>query len=182
MSVIQNLATPLQRVPAGDIEGFQPAGPTESKRFPDGSSLVRPAELPWTPWAMPGSFFKLLHIDRAHNMFTALVKLDAIETPDHYHFGEAHAYVLDGDFSYEYGRMFQGDYIVEGGGIHHRPVIGPNGATFFVIFYAGLSGVGLDGLPTGEIIDGEWMYRTARANGAADHLPPPPFQQIHAAT
>lgn len=53
-------------------------------------------------------------------------------------------------------------------------------AIIFVIFYAGLSGVGEDGLPTGEFFDCNWMYRTAKANGAADHLPLPPFQALHA--
>ena len=150
------------------------AGRHESKIFPDGSSLVRVETVPWTPWAMEGSEFKLLHINRNQGMFTALIRLrGGLDTPDHHHFGEAHAYVLQGDFSYEYGHMYTGDYIVEAGGIHHKPTIGPDGATFFVIFYTGLSGVGEDGLPEGVFIDCEWMYRAAKANGAADHLPPP---------
>ncbi len=160
---------------------FKVAGRNESKIFPDGSSLVRAEQIPWTAWAMEGSEFKLLYINRAHGMFTALIRMKGgLETPDHHHFGEAHAFVLEGEFSYEYGTMYKGDYIVEAGGINHEPTIGPDGATFFVIFYAGLSGVGLDGLPTGEFIDCEWMYRTAAANNAAGHLPPPPFQEVTA--
>lgn len=163
---------------AGD---FKVAGRHESKIFPDGSSLVRAEQLPWTPWAMEGSEFKLLYINRAHSMFTALIRMrGGLETPDHHHFGEAHAYVIEGDFSYEYGTMYTGDYIVEAGGIHHKPTIGPDGATFFVIFYAGLSSVDENGLPTGEFLDCEWMYRAANANGAADHLPAPPFQEVTA--
>lgn len=162
----------------GEAEGFANADRYQSKMFPDGSSLVRCEQIPWTPWAMEGSEFKLLYINRAHGMFTALIRMvGGLETPDHHHFGEAHAFVLDGEFSYEYGTMYTGDYIVEAGGIHHKPIIGPNGATFFVIFYAGLSGVGANGLPEGEFIDCEWMYRSAAANGAAGHLPPPPFQE-----
>jgi quercetin dioxygenase-like cupin family protein len=160
---------------------FEVAGRNESKNFPDGSSLVRPEQLPWTPWVMEGTEFKLLYINRAHCMFTALIRMPSgLETPDHHHYGEAHAYVLEGDFSYEYGTMYQWDYIVEAGGIAHRPTIGPNGATFFVVFYGGLTGVGADGLPEGEIIDCDAMYRLAAANGAADHLPPPPFQEVQA--
>ena len=163
-----------------DRDGFDVAGRHESKIFPDGSSLVRCEQIPWTPWAMEGSEFKLLYINRAHGMFTTLIRMrGGLETPDHHHFGEAHAYVLEGDFSYEYGTMYTGDYIVEAGGINHKPTIGPKGATFFVIFYAGLSGVGPDNLPTGDFVDCNWMYRAALANGAAGHLPPPPVQALH---
>jgi 2,4'-dihydroxyacetophenone dioxygenase len=152
-----------------------------SKIFPDGSSLVRVNELPWTPWAMDGADFKLLYISRSHGIFHALIRMrGGLETPDHHHFGEAHAFVLEGHFSYEYGTMYKGDYICEAGGIHHKPIIGPEGATFYVVFHTGLSGVGADGLPTGDIVDCEWMYRAAKANGAAEHLPPPPFQEMHA--
>ena len=166
---------------SNDRSGFAVADRYMSKIFPDGSSLVRCEQVPWTDWAMEGSEFKLLYINRSHSMFTALIRMrGGLETPDHHHFGKAHAFVLEGEFSYEYGTMFKGDYIVEAGGIHHKPTIGPDGATFFVIFYAGLSGVGEDGLPAGEFVDCEWMYRTAKANGAADHLPPPPFQALHA--
>lgn len=177
--VQQHGASVVNRTPASD---FAIADRHQSKVFPDGSSLVRVEQIPWTSWAMEGSEFKLLYINRAYGMFTALIRMrGGLETPDHHHFGEAHAYVLEGEFSYEYGTMYKGDYIVEAGGINHKPTIGPKGATFFVIFYAGLAGVGPDGLPTGDFVDCEWMYRTAKANGAADHLPPPPFQELHAA-
>lgn len=180
-AAIQQSAVAVASRIVPDNDGFSIADRHMSKVFPDGSSLVRCANVPWTPWAMEGSEFKLLYINRSHGMFTALIRMrGGLETPDHHHFGEAHAFVIEGEFSYEYGTMYEGDYIVEAGGIHHKPVIGPDGATFFVIFYAGLSGVGDDGLPTGEFIDCEWMYRTANANGAADHLPPPPFQALHA--
>jgi anti-sigma factor ChrR (cupin superfamily) len=178
-AIVQNVGVSGSR--RADSNGFEVAGRHESKNFPDGSSLVRCESIPWTPWAMEGSEFKLLYINRAHGMFTALIRLKGgLETPDHHHFGEAHAYVLSGEFSYEYGTMFTGDYIVEAGGINHKPTIGPNGATFFVIFYAGLSGVGPDNKPTGDFVDCEWMYRAAAANNAAGHLPPPPFQALHA--
>jgi len=161
---------------------FAVADRHESKIFPDGSSLVRCQSVPWTTWALPGSYFKLLHIDRGTGFFTAMIKIDAgVDTGDHHHFGNAQAYVLEGEFQYEYGSIYQGDYICESGGINHAPVMGPKGATFLVVFHGGISGVGPDGLPDGIYYDGDWMYRTAKANGAADHLPPPPFQAIHAA-
>ena len=30
-------------------------------KFPDRSTIVRAGQLPWTPWAMPGTRFKLLY-------------------------------------------------------------------------------------------------------------------------
>ena len=32
----------------------------KSERWPDGSVIARTKSLPWTPWALPGSYFKLL--------------------------------------------------------------------------------------------------------------------------
>ncbi|WP_051974677.1 cupin domain-containing protein [Cupriavidus necator] len=161
-----------------DTRNFNIADRNESKRFPDGSLLVRAGTLPWTPWAMDGTYFKLLSIDRAIGMFTALLKIDPnTQTPDHHHFGNAHAYVLEGDFSYEYGTIYKGDYIVEAGGINHEPTIGAEGCLLFVVFFAGISGVGEGGMPAGEFVDCEWMYRAAAANGAAAHLLPPPVQE-----
>lgn len=160
---------------------FAVASRDESKRFPDGSLLVRAGTLPWTPWAMDGTYFKLLSINRSVGIYTVLMKIDPnTNTPDHHHFGEAHAFVLEGDFSYEYGTIYKGDYIVEAGGINHEPTIGDNGCLLYVTFFGGISGVGEDGKPAGETVDCEWMYRAALANGAAGHLPPPPMQERNA--
>lgn len=152
-------------------------GPKESTRFEDGSLLIRGATLPWTPWAMEGTYFKLLYINRGMNIYAVLLKIDPnVETPDHHHFGEAHAHIIEGSFTYEYGTMYKGDHIVEAGGINHAATIGPEGALLYVMFFSGISGVGPNGEPVGDTVDCEWMYRAALANGAADHLPPPPRQ------
>jgi anti-sigma factor ChrR (cupin superfamily) len=149
--------------------------PNKSVRFPDKSVIVRCETLPWTPWALKGSWFKLLYINRSVSMSVALIKIDkGTQTPDHFHFGEAHAYVLQGNFGYEHGLAFKGDHLVEGGGIAHKPVIGPDEDLItFSIFFGGLGGVKPDGT-----VDGccgcDAMYEMAAANGAADHLEPPP--------
>lgn len=171
------LRTHDKTVSRGD---FTVPGPTESKTFPDGSSLVRGAHIPWTQWAFEGSDFKLLSINRGTGMFTTLIRFESgpMELPPHHHFADVHAYVLQGDFSYEYGTMYEGDYLLESGGINHAPTIGPDGATFLVLFQGPLTGVSADGMPDGEVVDCEWMYRKALANGAAGHLPPPPHQEL----
>lgn len=154
---------------------FSVPGPDESKIFPDGSSLVRAKNVPWTPWAFEGSEFQLLSINRSTGLFVTLIRFaqGPLVLPDHHHFSDVHAYVLEGEFSYEYGTMYKGDYLLEGGGVNHAPTIGKDGALFLVIFMGPVSGVGANGRPEGEVVDCEWMYRAAAANGAADHLPPP---------
>ena len=153
----------------------------ESRIFPDGSSLVRAAHVPWTPWAFEGSEFQLLSMNRSTGMFCTLIRFKAgpLELPDHHHFSDVHAFVLEGDFSYEYGTMNKGDYLLEAGGVNHAPTIGKDGALFLVLFMGPVTGVGANGLPEGEVVDCEWMYRAAAANGAADHLPAPSAPELH---
>lgn len=141
--------------------------------FADGSSTIRPEELPWTPASLRGNWFKLLHIDRSTGVWVALMKVDPnTTTEDHHHFGEVHALVLDGDFAYDYGVINNGDYIVEGGSIAHEPSIGPNGLTIVATFFGGLSGVDANKKPMGPFVDAQWMYEAAVANNAAGHLDP----------
>jgi quercetin dioxygenase-like cupin family protein len=142
--------------------------------FANGSCVIRPDDIAWTQASLRGNWFKLLHIDRATGLWVALMKVDPNTTTEvHHHFGEVHALVLDGDFSYEYGGINNGDYIVEGGTIAHEPSIGPNGLTIVATFFGGLSGVGDDNKPLGPFVDAQWMYEAAAANNAADHLEPP---------
>jgi anti-sigma factor ChrR (cupin superfamily) len=160
---------------------YQVPGPAESRTFPDGSSLVRGDHIPWTPWVFEGSEFKLLSVSRSTGHFFTLIRFKngPITLPDHHHFSDVHAYVLEGDFSYEYGTMNKGDYLLESGGVNHAPTIGAKGATFLVHFMGPVSGVSPEGYPDGVVVDAEWMYRAAAANGAADHLPKPAVPDLH---
>ncbi|MFA7585533.1 MAG: hypothetical protein WCY11_04955, partial [Novosphingobium sp.] len=47
---------------------FEVPGPDESRIFPDGSSLVRARTIPWTPWALEGSEFQLLSVNRSSGL------------------------------------------------------------------------------------------------------------------
>lgn len=156
------------------IDGDWEAVVSGARLFANGSALIRPDDIPWTQASLRGNWFKLLHIDRATGLWIALMKVDPNTTTEvHHHFGEVHALVLDGGFAYEYGEINTGDYIVEGGTIAHEPSIGPDGLIIVATFFGGLSGVGEDVRPLGPFVDAQWMYEAARANGAADHLPPP---------
>jgi len=145
-----------------------------SERWPDGSVLARTATIPWTPWALPGSSFKLLHINRAIGMTVALIKMEPCEkTPPHHHYGDAIVYVVEGDFGYERGDVYTGDFLIEPGGVTHEPHIGPKGLITLTVFFSGLGGVDGDNRVAGYV-GCEEMYKMAAANNAAGHLPPPP--------
>lgn len=144
-----------------------------SQRFADGSSIVRAESLPWTPWVLNGSSFKLLSINRATGVWSALIRVEHnTQTQLHHHFGNAHIFVIKGGYAYGDDPVKQGDFNLERGTIAHEPRMGPDGMISYVMFFGGISGVDENGHPTGEYIDAEWMYRAAKANNAADHLPP----------
>lgn len=128
-----------------------------------------PDTIPWTPWAMEGTRYKLLNINEADGRFTFLLKVDpGVTAPIHKHIGEGEAWILDGSFGYgeEMGRKDW--YSHEAAGSLHIPH-SPEGLLMFAISHGPILGYGDDGTIAG-VIDVEWMYETARANGAADHI------------
>jgi hypothetical protein len=144
--------------------------PKESLVFPDGSLIVRAKEIPWTPWGMPGTSFKLLQCDDAASLLVILLKVEPGTVASvHKHFGAAHAYILQGGFGYEHGEAFEGDYLVEAGGITHQPFTGPNGLILLGFMFGPLGGMDEQGNLVG-VLDIDWHYKTAKANGAADHI------------
>jgi len=144
--------------------------PKVSLNYPDGSSIVRCRELPWTPWGMPGTSFKLLHCDDASGLLVILLRVDPGTVAGlHKHFAAAHAYILEGGFGYEHGEVFEGDYIVEAGGITHQPFTGPKGVTMLGVTFGPIGGFDDSGNLLG-VLDIEWHYQAAKANGAANHI------------
>ena len=144
--------------------------PKVSLTYPDGSTIVRAKEIPWTPWGMAGTHFKLLHCDDASSMLVILLKVEPGTVAGvHKHFGAAHAYILEGGFGYEHGEVFEGDYLIEGGGITHQPFTGPGGCVMLGVMFGPLGGFDDAGNLAG-VLDIEWHYQTAKANGAADHI------------
>jgi 2,4'-dihydroxyacetophenone dioxygenase len=141
-----------------------------SMAYPDGSVIVRAKELPWTDWGMPGTKFKLLHCDDASGLLVIMLKVDAGTVAGvHKHFGAAHAYILEGGFGYEHGEAFTGDYLVEAGGITHQPFTGPNGLVLLGFMFGPIGGMDEAGQLAG-VLDIDWRYNAAKANGAADHI------------
>lgn len=138
--------------------------------FADGSSIVRVEQLPWTPWGMPGTYFKLLKLDDGVGMMVFLLKVDPnVELSPHKHFGNANVYVLKGGFGYENGQVFKGDYMCEGGGITHKPFTYNEETLMLAFGFGPVAGFDDNGNLVG-LIDNDWMYEAAKANGAADHI------------
>ncbi|MCT2401193.1 cupin domain-containing protein [Novosphingobium mangrovi (ex Huang et al. 2023)] len=151
-----------------------------TERLSDGSMIVRPDSIPWTPWALDGTYFKLLAINRRSGMWTVMMKIDPnTQTDNHYHFGDVHVYVTSGGHSYVHDRVNAEEINIECGSVAHEPTIGPDGQESFNIFYGGISGTDAEGNPVGDYVDVEWMYKAAKANNAAGHLEsPPPVREM----
>jgi 2,4'-dihydroxyacetophenone dioxygenase len=139
-------------------------------RMDDGSLILRTAHIKWTPWALPGTEFKLLDYDHNHSYVCFLLRIhEDAPASVHKHIGAANAYILDGGFSYEHGSVHEGDYMVEAGGVTHTPQIHPGGCTLLGFMHGCLQGFLPDGSTAG-VVDVDWHIQAARQNGAFEHL------------
>lgn len=159
----------------------EPISDKESAYFPDGSNIVRIEQLPWTPFKsgsldLSGSVFKLLSIDWQRDMFTMiLIVPGGVELPSHYHLENAHGYIMTGNFRYEAGTIFGGDYTMEAGSTEHTAILGKEDILQLSIIFGGICNVLEDGRPDlKNFIGCKEIYRLAKANGAAGHIVPPP--------
>ncbi|MEM9386019.1 MAG: cupin domain-containing protein [Pseudomonadota bacterium] len=136
----------------------------------DGSLVVRAERIPWTRWALEGTYFKLLDYSQNHAYWVFLLKITP-QAPKaaHKHIGAANAYILQGGFSYEKGGVRAGDFFVEAGGIDHAPEVDPDGCVLLGFSHGAVAGYDEDGRIAG-IVDVDWMVDAAKANNAFDHL------------
>ncbi len=127
------------------------------------------ARLPWTPWVIEGTHFKLLNIDQKTGGFTMLLKVDpGNEAPVHGHLGAVEAYVLSGEFGYDEDRGPAGAYVYEAAASRHMPD-SPEGSIMFAVVHGPLVGYNEDGT-IAAVVDGKMMYEIAAASNAAAHL------------
>ena len=138
------------------------------------SAFFDPASLPWLPWVMEGTQFKLLNINPTSGGFTMLLRVEPNNVaPVHGHLGTVEAWITSGGFGYGEDRGRVGHYVLEEGGINHLPNADGEGVEMFAIAHAPLCGFNEDGSVAG-IVDAKLMYRLARDGGAAGHLTPAP--------
>jgi anti-sigma factor ChrR (cupin superfamily) len=126
----------------------------------------RPEQLPWAPWAIKGTSFKLLSADAATGCFSLLIRLDkGAPAPRHRHVRAVEGLVLEGGFHYsdDPGRRFTvGCYLRENDGAMHQPV-SPEGAVMFAVFHGPVEGLDEEGNVTGRI-DWRWHVETWSAH------------------
>lgn len=128
-----------------------------------------PSTIPWTEWVMPGTHFKLLHVNDLQGTFTILLKVDPDnEAPLHHHIGGIEAYIIEGEFGYGDDRGTVGCYTFEPGGSMHKPD-SPQGTVMFAVVYGPIIGYNEDG-SVAVVVDPDLMFRMADENNAADHI------------
>ena len=157
---------------AHDVIGAAPAaGPQPVRDLkPDCWQFIDPATIPWSPWGMPGTWFKLLNINEGSGSYTFILKVDpGVTAPIHKHLGGAEGFILDGELGYgPDDRGSKGWYAREVGGAIHTPD-SPDGLLLFAIAHGPIAGYAPDGSVAG-IIDVDWMVDMAEAHGAAGHI------------
>lgn len=133
------------------------------------SAFIDPETLPWTPWMMEGTHYKLMTVDVRSGGFTLFLKVDpGTLAPAHGHVGAIEGVTLEGGFAYDDDAGGEGVYICEQGGAVHAPV-SPDGCTMFAIAHGPLVGYSPDGT-VAAVVDGKMMYEMAVAAGVADHI------------
>lgn len=133
--------------------------------------FLDPALLPWSPWVMPKTWFKLLRVDEKTGGFTILLRVDAPnQAPIHWHLGAIEGYIVEGEFGYgPLDRGGAGAYAFEEGGAIHEPDTSV-GFTMFMIAHGPLAGYDDDGSVAG-VLDAHAMLKLADAHGAGAHVP-----------
>ncbi len=136
-------------------------------------AFMDPATLPWTPWVMEGTDFKLLNIDPKTGGFTMMLRVEKDNlAPVHGHLGSVEGFITSGGFGYGSDRGRTGHYVMEEGGINHIPDTDSDGMEMFAVAHAPLCGYNDDGTVAG-IVDAKTMYVMARDANAAGHITPP---------
>jgi len=138
------------------------------------SRVVNCDDIPWTPFPMPGTSYKLLNINETTGGATFLLYVsEGAQAPLHRHLGGAEAYNIFGRWAYE-GEdndvIGPNCYIYEPAGITHLPQQEAE-AMMFGIFHGPVVGYDENGAVAG-VIDADLLYDLAAANNAVGHLPP----------
>lgn len=144
-------------------------GPTKSQA----SQVVDCDTIPWTPFPMPGTSFKLLNINETTGAATILLYVaENAQAPLHMHCGAAEAYNIFGRWAYEGEAEAIGPncYVYEPAGIVHLPKQ-ESESLMFGIFHGPIVGYTEDGQVAG-VITADLLYDLAAANKAVGHLPP----------
>ena len=153
----------LQQVYPEKIEGLTERRP-ERKAFFDTHSI------PWSPWVMPGTEFKLLHVNKENGGWSMMLKVEPGRVADlHHHIGSIEGYIVSGGFGYGSDDCGgPGSYVFEEAEAIHEPHT-EDGFEMFAIFNGPLAGYHPDGTLSG-VADATTMVELARDNNALAHI------------
>ena len=136
---------------------------------PKNSVWLDPDTLPWLPWTMPGTWFKLISVNQNTGGFTLILKVDpGTEAPIHGHIGLIESIMLEGEFSYDDDQGRKGHVLIEPPGAIHQPVT-KEGFVLYGTTHGPIVGYNEDGSIAG-IVDAQLMYEMARAGNAHHHI------------
>lgn len=136
-------------------------------------SFVDPQALPWKPWVMPGTYYRLMSVNPHSGGFCLFLKVEPhTASPVHGHTGAVDGYIVSGGFGYGAERGHAGWYTRERGGVDHQPDVGAEGMVLFAVVHGPLKGYAEDG-SVAAIVDARAMYDLALADGVAAHIARP---------
>jgi anti-sigma factor ChrR (cupin superfamily) len=137
-----------------------------------GAIIVHSDDIAWTSFPMPGTDFKLLHLDEPNAGATYLLRVGAGEQSVlHKHLGAVEVYTVSGGWRYQEGEMWEGSYAYEPNGVIHEPEQTKDEPLILFIVQRGpIQVLAPDGETHLGLIDNELLYSLAKANGATAHL------------
>lgn len=153
------------------LSGKEPESVTISQH--EGSAFLSQGDMPWTPWVMEETWFRLLSVNPVSGGFSMMLKVGPHNVaPIHGHVGLVEGMILEGGFSYEDDHGHAGDYVCEPAGINHKPTTGADGMVMFAVVHGPLLGYAEDG-SVAMVVDAKVMYEMAEKAGAASHIARP---------
>jgi len=153
------------------LKSTDPEGIAVTKQH--GSAFFDVSTLPWSPWVMEETWFKLLAVNPVTGGFTMMLKVGPDNVaPIHGHVGSVEGMITSGGFAYEDDWGHAGDFVHEPAGINHKPHTGPEGMEMFAVVHGPLVGYGDDGGIAG-VVDARFMYDLAVAANVAEHIEKP---------
>lgn len=162
---------PAANAPVGAVFA-RAADPVTKASSSMASRVTNVDDIPWTPFPMPGTSFKLLNVNETSGATSILLYVaENAEAPLHLHVGAAEAYNIFGRWAYEGEGASVGPncYVYEPAGIVHLPKQETE-SLMFGIFHGPIIGYSPNGDVAG-IITADLLYDLAAANNAVSHLP-----------
>jgi mannose-6-phosphate isomerase-like protein (cupin superfamily) len=139
----------------------------------DGKMFLDVDSVPWTPFSIPGNFFKILMIDGERSTLFMKQTEDAVLNP-HRHDTPVELFLLEGSVGYrddatgkEY-RINKNGYMYEPPGTIHSPVT--SGAIGICILNGPITGFNAEGEEVS--VSAQDLYEMAKRNNAVAHLKP----------